>query len=281
MPKIRECQAEAFYKTPLYKRIRARYKVTVTGQEIGHVYVEVFTPAEGIAQRNENRVLIDLHGGAFTGGSRINSHMDSIPIAALGRIKVISIDYRMAPEYSFPAASEDVAAVYRELIKTYKPKNIGMYGCSAGGTLAAEAIAWFEKYDLPLPGAVGMLCGSAANSFEGDSAYIGNAISGGHAITADQLDYFRNVDWNDPLVFPARSDQVMARFLASLLISSMRDPALSGVVYTHSRLIALGVDADLHMWDGLGHAFLLDPDFPESQEANAVIVRFFDEKLGK
>jgi monoterpene epsilon-lactone hydrolase len=71
------------------------------------------------------------------------------PIASIGKIKVISVDYRQAPEYAFPSASEDVATVYRELLKTYKPTNIGIYGCSAGGLLTAETIAWFQKEKLP------------------------------------------------------------------------------------------------------------------------------------
>ena len=95
-----------------------------------------------------------------------------MPIAFVGKFRVISIDYREAPEYSFPAASEDVAKVYAELLKTYKPTNIGIYGCSAGGPLTAESIAWFQKLKLPLPGAVGMFCEGAAFWTEGDSGVI-------------------------------------------------------------------------------------------------------------
>jgi alpha/beta hydrolase fold len=62
-------------------------------------------------------VLINLHGGGFLEGSRSVSHMESIPITAVAKIKVISVDYRQAPEYRFPAATQDVVAVYRQLLK--------------------------------------------------------------------------------------------------------------------------------------------------------------------
>src|SRR5262249_37930025 len=106
---------KAFYGTSYYKKLRVDYPVKMTEQRIGGVLTEVFVPVEGIAPANQDRVLINLHGGGFVGGSRIDSHLESVPIAALGRIKVVSIDYRLGPEFSFPAASEDVAAVYRDL----------------------------------------------------------------------------------------------------------------------------------------------------------------------
>jgi monoterpene epsilon-lactone hydrolase len=108
-------------------------------------------------------------------------HLESIPIAGEARIKVISVDYRQAPEARFPAASEDVVSVYRELLKSYAPKNIGIYGCSAGGLLAAETIAWLQKEHLPLPGAVGMLCMGATYTGKGDSSIIARAIEGAPA----------------------------------------------------------------------------------------------------
>lgn len=57
----------------------------------------------------------------------------------------------MAPEWYFPAASEDVAKVYRELLKSYRPENIGIYGCSAGAGLTSQAVAWFQTHGLPHP----------------------------------------------------------------------------------------------------------------------------------
>ena len=280
MSAIRKCEAEAFYKSADYKHLRELYRVVMTRRQIGGVYTEVFEPAEGIAPENRRRVLINVHGGWFTGGARTKSHSESVPIASLGKIRIVSIDYRQAPEYSFPAASEDVASVYRELLKTYKPGNIGIYGCSAGGLLTAEAIAWFEAKKLPLPGAAGMLCGAGTYWAEGDSGNISEAHGWFPRDTISANPYFRTADPNDPLAFPARSAEVMGRFPPSLLICGARDVALSSVIYTHSLLVARGVDAELHIWEGMRHEFLLIPDLPQSREAYSVIVKFFETHLG-
>ena len=123
-----------------------------------------------IAADNRNRVLIDLHGGGFRECWPACAELESMPIAALGRIKVVSLDYRQGPKHRHPAASEDVAAAYRELLKTYRPENIGIYGCSAGGMLTAMSVAWFQQHGLPRPGAVGILCAGAASFEVPDSA---------------------------------------------------------------------------------------------------------------
>jgi len=280
MAMIRKCEADAYYKTTSYKRLRDLYAVTLTPQTISGVYTEVFTPNEGVAKRNRERVLINVHGGGFEGGSRTASHMESIPIASVGKFKIVSIDYRQAPEHEFPAASEDVAAVYRELLKTYKPKNIGIYGCSAGGLLTAEVVAWLQKEKLPLPGAVGMFCEGAGYWMEGDSGKAFIAAVGKPEWALSKNPYFKNTDPANPLAFPVRSASVMAKFPPSLLIAGARDFALSSVVHTHSVLISQGVDAQLHVWEGLGHAFFFDPDLPQSREVYSVTVKFFDKHLG-
>ena len=280
-PAIRNCEAGAFHMSPFYKRIRHRYAVTTVQQEIGGVRTEVFVPAEGVAARNRRRVLIDLHGGGFWGGWGINSESESVPVASLGRIKVISVDYREGPEHTFPAASEDVTAVYRQLLKTYEPASIGIYGCSAGALLTAEAVAWLQKESLPLPGAVAMLCGGASYWSDGDSGYFGRAVYGNDLVFegADKNPYFKGTAPSDALAFPVRSASIMGKFPPSLLISGTRDIALSSAAYTHSVLVARGVEAELHVWEGVGHGFFYDVDLPESRAAYEVIVRFFDKHL--
>lgn len=278
IPAIRACEAEAFYASPGYAKLRAQFDVSITEQLMGGVRTEVVMPRGGIAPANRRRVLINVHGGAFMGGARTLSRIESVPIAAIGRIKVVSVDYRMGPDFTFPAASEDVAAVYRELLKTHDPRDIGIFGCSAGGLLTAQSVAWFLKEKLPLPGAIAMLCEGGVYWTEGDSSRFVYDTSA-HTMAVNP--YFTGVSPNDPLAFPARSLELLAKFPPTLLVTSTRDFALSSTVYTHSRMVKQGVEAELHVWEGLPHAFHMDPDLPESREVYDVVVRFFDKRLRK
>ena len=274
------CQANAVYKTDQYRRMREKYPVTMGLETIEGVPVEVFQPIGGIAAKNARRVLMDLHGGAFLTGARWEGHFESAPVAALAKIKVISVDYRQGPDHVFPAATEDAVSVYKALLKSYRPQDIGIYGCSAGGLLTAEVVASLEKDHIPLPGAIGMLCEGAAYWTEGESGNLAEALEGRHDPLAANP-YFKNVDPREPRAFPVYSPAVMAKFPPSLLISGTRDFALSSVVHTHSVLVAEGVDAELHVWEGQQHGFFLNTDMTQSDEAFNVMVRFFDRRLGR
>ena len=243
------------------------------------------SPKGGISPRNRHRVLINLHGGGFQWGEGAGGELESIPIAGFGKIEVITVAYREAPEFKFPAASEDVAIVYRELLKTYKAGNIGIYGCSAGGILTAESVAWFQKERLPRPGAIGTFCGSPS-ALGGDSAHLAFPLTAEHPIpelASGKLTftpYFSVASAADPLVLPINSPELLAKFPPTLLIAGSRDFAVSSLFRTQAALTNVGVEAELHVWDGLWHAFFMDADLPESKEVYRVIVKFFDRHLG-
>ena len=165
---------------------------------LGGVHTYTYTPRSGISEKNKARVLINLHGGGFSGCWPGCAELESMPISALMNIKVVTVDYREGPDNKFPAASEDVASVYRELLKTYKPQNIGIYGCSAGGMLTAMSLAWFQTHGLPTPGAVGIYCASAG-AFGGDATYIAFPFGEGRMPPTrppgqSQLGYFSGAD---------------------------------------------------------------------------------------
>lgn len=273
------------FMMPYLERQKALFAVKVDEQKIAGVHAYVYTPSAGVAAKNMNRVLINLHGGGFMGCWPGCAELESRPVAALGRIEVISVDYRQGPENKFPAASEDVAAVYGELLKTHKPADIGIYGCSAGGMLTAESIAWFQKHDLPRPGAIGIFCASAGE-FGGDAAYTSTPLGEArlmpemHGGGMAALPYFSGTDTNNPLVSPIHSPEMLAKFPPTLIITGTRGFEMSSAVYTHSQLVKLGVDAELHVWEGMFHGFFYNPDVPESKEAYSVIVKFFEGHLG-
>lgn len=270
---------------PFVARAKVLYPVSIEERVIGGVRTQVVTPAAGVAPENRDRVLINLHGGGFIWGEGNGARAESIPIAGLGRITVITVAYRMAPEYRFPAASEDVAAVYRELLKDHRAANIGIYGCSAGGILAAEAIAWFQKEKLPMPGAIGTFCGSAA-VLGGDSSHLAQPLvgelpfPGADSGSLSGEAYFEGASATDPLVLPINSPQLLRAFPPTLLITGSRDFMASSLFATQSALADAGVDAELHVWDGMWHAFFFDPDLPESKQVYRVVVDFFNRHLG-
>jgi acetyl esterase/lipase len=259
------------------------YPVKIEQRSVGGVPTQVVTPKQGIAPGQRHRVLINLHGGAFLWGAGAGGLVESIPVASVGRIEVVTVDYRQGPEYVFPAASEDVAAVYRALLKHYPAKNIGIYGCSAGGVLTGEAVAWFIHEKLPVPGAIGMYCGAVAE-LGGDSAYVAPVLTGNPPSSVPKLadlPYFKGARASDPLVFPANSPTLLEQFPPTLLITGTRDFTMSSEIRSQQLLDNAGVDAELHVWDGMWHSFFSDPEMPESKEAYAVMVHFFDRHLGR
>ena len=266
------------------ERMKKLYRVKLSSPVIGGVATDVVEPADGLARDNKYRVLINLHGGGFLWGAHSGALVEAIPVAAVGRIKVISIDYRQGPEHTFPAASDDVEAVYKELLKTYPAANIGIYGCSAGGILTGEVVARLIHDGIKVPGAIGMFC-SGIVAPAGDSSYVspvlsGDAIGSG-PVSIHRLPYFAGASETDPLVLPANDPAMLKKFPPTLLISGTRDFAMSSLLQSQRLLTRAGVEVDLHLWDGMWHSFFSDPELPESKQAYAVMAAFFDKHLGK
>lgn len=282
-------EARAFYdkyNRDLLAKARQGYDVKIEHRTIGGVETDVIAPAAGVPAQNRDRVLINLHGGGFLWGAGAGGQLEAVPISALMGVEVVTVDYRQGPEHRFPAASEDVAAVYRELLKTHDPAGVGIYGCSAGGILTAQSVAWFQHAGLPRPGAVGVFCGAGGKT-AGDGLYLAQPLTGAppvvpgdKSLSLVQWPYFIGASENDPLVSPARFPDVLRQFPPTLLISGTRDFMMSAVIDQHNQLVKAGVDADLHLWDGMWHAFFMDVDLPESREAFDVIAKFFDRHLG-
>lgn len=266
--------------------VRAKFRTVDRRATLGGVAVDIVEPASGVAKTDAQRVLINLHGGGFMWGAGSGALVEAIPVAATMGVKVVTVDYRMAPEHAYPAASQDVAAVYKALLEHYRPENIGLYGCSAGGILAAQATAWIRRQGLPRPGAIGTLCGTGA-PMSGDSPWLAGPTTGEAPLAAPALPnvlpvpYMQGVPASDPAAYPLASDAEIAAMPPTLLLAGGRDFAASALTLAHRRLAAAGVESELFLFDGLPHAFFVWPDMPESAEAYRLIAAFFDRHLGR
>ncbi|MGH6650247.1 MAG: alpha/beta hydrolase fold domain-containing protein [Sphingopyxis sp.] len=270
----------AAYNQRLLDKAQAKYAVDIAEREIAGVKVHEVTPAGGAP---DSPVLLCLHGGAFMWGEGPGALLEAVPVAAVADMRVLAIDYRLAPEHVYPAAVDDIVAVYRAVIDQVEPAKVGIYGCSAGAALTAQAAARIAREGLGKPGAVGMFHGAALD-FAGDSVLaqdIFNPAGGAAAIpSAATLPYFAGADLDDPLVLPGRHPETLSAFPPSLLISATRDFAASPVSVLHRRLLAAGVEASFILFDGLWHAHHMDVDLPESVETYAIVADFFRKYLG-
>ena len=258
------------------------YPASVAAATMAGVPVRVVTPITMSAEKSD-RVLLNVHGGGFVVDS--GSLTESIPLASLTGMKVISVLYRMAPEHPFPAGLDDAITVYKELLKTYKPGKIGIYGTSAGAILTAEITSKIKQLGLPMPGATGVFSGTGDLSKDGDSMamYALDGLSGYLApprpAASDLPEYAGKTDPKDPVLSPLFADH--KGFPPTLFITSTRDLLLSGTTILHRAYLRDGVAAELVVFEALPHAFWNNPELPESKEADGMMAKFFEKQLGK
>ncbi|WP_254063822.1 alpha/beta hydrolase [Granulicella sp. S190] len=262
---------------------RAVYPVTIDSMTIAGVPVRNVLPILPLdaTPAHPDWVLINVHGGGFNSDS--GSFTESIPIANLTRTRVVSVLYRLAPEHPFPAAVDDTIAVYRELLKSYKPSHIGLYGTSAGAILTAEVAVRLRQLGVPLPGALGIFSGLGDFSQEGDSRAIFSlrGLTGSLPLPdgkSHDTSYLGSTDAKDPVLSPMYAD--LRGMPPTLFITSERDMLLSDTTILHRAFLRHGVDARLVVFDGLPHAFWNDVSLPESKEAYGMMAEFFSQELG-
>jgi acetyl esterase/lipase len=273
------------YAAQALPRFTSMFDVQVTRTEIGGVEVLDITPSAGVS--DPDRVLINLHGGAFTVGWDGIAQMEAIPISGMTGWRVVSVNYRMAPEHRHPAGVEDVARVYAELIKTYAPGRIGVYGGSAGGVLTAQTAAWLPAHGLPQAGAVGVFGAGGVPFHVGESAWVAGYVDGSFPAPdqpgGSEMDmtrgYFAEIEPRDPSAWPAYDLSVLATFPPTLVITGTRAMDLSPAIFTHSQLLKAGVRSQLIVGESMGHCYHYQINLPEGRDACDQIVAFFRENL--
>ena len=120
--------------------------------DVNGVSAERFIPAEAA-----DGVILYLHGGAYALGS-VNTYRDLVSrLAKVAGVKVLAIDYRLAPEHPYPAAVEDAVTAYRWLLQEgIVPAQILIAGDSAGGGLTLAALLALRDGGQPMPAGSGV-----------------------------------------------------------------------------------------------------------------------------
>ncbi len=245
---------------------------SVQSRLVDGVPVFVVTP-EGAPEGDTQPIYLDIHGGSLVMGSGKACEVMARRMAAQVQMQTWSVDYRMPPDHPFPAALDDVLAVYRGLLDIRAPERIVVGGGSAGGNLAAALMLRAREEGLPLPTALILLTPEADLTESGDSFQTNLGID--NVLTESLADsialYAGDHDLRHPYLSPLFGD-LNAPFPPTFLQAGTRDLFLSNTVRMHRKLRAGGVDAELHVFEAMPHGGFFGA--PEDDELTEEIRRF-------
>mgnify|MGYP001764444802 CR=1 FL=1 len=238
-------------------------------------------PAEFIsAAGSKPGVTLYLHGGAYALGS-VSVHREFLSrLAKASQIKVLAIDYRLAPEHPFPAALEDTLAAYHWLISDgYDPATIVIAGDSAGGGLALAALLSLRDSKAPLPACAVCLSPWLNLSFTRETGDNNNDPVLNPALLSRFVRlYAGQTDPRNPLISPLFAD---LHGLPPLLIQAGTNEILIDEIEQFcEKARQAGVAVELDRWPGLFHVFQIVPILPETKRSLEKIANFISRKIG-
>lgn len=223
-------------------------------------------------------VLFYVHGGGFTLGS------SGIPMPFLLElchrlgVKGFSLDYRLAPEHPFPAATEDVLDAYRGLLALgYAPERIILAGESAGASLVLALLHQLRDAALPMPGGVVAMSPvtDACPELDRSDTTVLDALPDTDEVWQQ---YAPGADLTDPRISPARGD--LSGFPPVFLFAGGAEPLLDDALRYAERASRAGVDVRMHIGQDMIHTYPLDLwDYPEAMEAFEEIELFIRQRL--
>lgn len=227
---------------------------------------------EVVPDAGPSRVLLYFHGGGYVMGSPGFMRLLGLKLGRATGMRVLSVDYRLAPENPFPAGLDDCLAAYRWLLhEGIAPGDIFVAGDSAGGCLALMTLLCARDAGLPLPAGAILLSPATDLAATGPS-YVENAPS--DPVLADLgffwwLEaYLAGSDAGSAAVSPLYGD--LSGLPPLLLQASTSEMLLDDARMLHLRARAVGVDSVLQTWDDTIHVFH-QFDLPESADALARI----------
>lgn len=227
--------------------------VQVSRSELGGVPVVLAVVGDG----EQAGVLFHLHGGGFAVGSAQGSLGLATDLARRTCLRVVSVDYRLAPEHPFPAAAEDVLAAYEALVEQEGgAQRVVVSGESAGGNLAIGLLVAARDAGLPLPTATLVLSPMTDLTVSGTS-FAGKATADpnitAQAIRNRAADYLQGTDPSDPRVSPIFAD---LRGLPPLLVQvGSHEVLLDDATRLAVRAAAEDVAVTLDVTPGVPHVF--------------------------
>lgn len=260
------------FGTPTPKNVRCE-NISLPGGD-GPCTARVYSPG-GVALSQDMPTLLYFHGGGWVQGS-IESH-DGVcgNLAALSGVRVISYDYRLAPEHRFPAPLEDVRACFVALMAgegpvIIDPARLAVGGDSAGANLTAAMLHDLIGSGGPLPAAQLLIYPAVDGEFKSRSVEV---LKDQPLLSKMRMEWFLDLylpegqDRADPRVSPINSDRLDGQPKA-MIIAAGHDPLWDDGLSYAEALKGAGVEVVLEEYPGQVHGFVsLNKVIPEGADA--------------
>jgi monoterpene epsilon-lactone hydrolase len=261
-----------------FSQLQLTEDVKCEAVDAGGVPAEWVTAPEAV----EERVIYYLHGGGYSIGS-IRTHREMVSrLSRAAKLRVLLLDYRLAPENPFPAAVEDSVAGYRWLLSTgVNPARVVIAGESAGGGLTVATLVALRDAGDPLPAVAIPMSPWVDMEALSESMMIKADVD--PVVTRENIlqmakNYLSGVDPRTPLAAPLYAD---LKGLPPLLIQvGTSEVLLDDATRLADRAKAAGVDVVLEPWEDMIHMWHFFPMLPEGQQAIDRIGEFVREKMG-
>jgi len=256
------------------------YEVTVTNKTLGGVPVLEIIPNDW---KDNGKVLVYTHGGAYTFFSAYSTLPSSGPMSRATGMKLISVDYTLAPTNNWKKIQEDVVKVFEALLaEGYTMDDIAMYGDSAGGGLATSTVLNLRDKGMGMPAAIVLWAPWVDLSNKGDTAHTiadeDPLLDYKKLLEPSALLFADGIDLDDPRVSPINAD-FSKGFPSVLIQAGTKEIFLSTAVRLFQKLEAQGQDATLDIYEGMPHVFQ-QFEIPESKIAIDKSAAFIKKHLG-
>jgi monoterpene epsilon-lactone hydrolase len=242
---------------------------------LGAKIERVETPVKGewVLPRDESRselIVYYLHGGGYISGSAKSCRPITVTLARHLKTRIFGLDYRLAPEYRFPAGLDDAVAGYRWLLSNgIDRSSIAVVGDSAGGGMTLALTLRLREAGEPLPAA--LVCLSPWTDMTSESESLAANSDRDAMFVAEDIERFASAHLGDH----SRRDPLASPLLADLhglpptLIQVGRDEVLlDDARNLHAKILAAGGSSELHIYDDVPHGWHYGAPFlPETGEA--------------
>ncbi|MBN3807621.1 alpha/beta hydrolase [Paraburkholderia sp. Ac-20347] len=260
----------------------AERTLQVTDQRIGGVMTRCYRPA-GSAPSAGWPVLMYLHGGGWTAGSHTTHDWFAHALLERADLAIVAVDYRLAPEASFPAPLNDCLSVWRGLGDAGLPLDlarVAVAGDSAGGTLAAALCIALRDHGRAQPKAQALLYAVLTADDTGASMreFAQAPTLSAAGLTESLRLYLPEAgDWRHPHAMPLAGGD-LSRLAPALVLVAMNDVLRDQGIDYAARLQVAGVDTELWRGEGLVHAALRVPELAEVAAAYNRLAAFLLEQ---